>query len=279
MANKNSAPGKRKNVFIDLKTEPALKALKKSEIINEYELLKEKYNELVKKTEILIDEKKKNIEAIVLLEETVQVMEQAQNKNKVNVEKIDILEHKLNSMQAELKSSETVSVQTEDMEMMFCIECEYPAEDIFDLGEHMYEVHAENNNEYEVSCHYCSQFFKTKSDVMLHNKRAHKEKVQPCRNFAQGHCDFTESECWFSHTKSSKIVKKDFNCNNCDESFHSHRDFMIHRKKQHMELVPKCREENNCNFGDTCWFMHIPYLNENENLNDSKQDISKNLQW
>ena len=40
MANKNSAPGKRKNVFIDLKTEPALKALKKSEIINEYELLK-----------------------------------------------------------------------------------------------------------------------------------------------------------------------------------------------------------------------------------------------
>ena len=43
------------------------------------------------------------------------------------------------------------------MEVMFCLECEYPAEDIFDLGEHMYEIHAEDTDEYNKSCYYLVQ--------------------------------------------------------------------------------------------------------------------------
>ena len=40
----------------------------------------------------------------------------------------------------------------------------------------MYEIHAEANEEYNESCHYCTQLFKTKRDVMLHSKKWHKEK-------------------------------------------------------------------------------------------------------
>ena len=45
----------------------------------------------------------------------------------------------------ELKESSNFTVQTEDMDRMWCVKCEYPAEDLFDLGEHMYEYHAEKN--------------------------------------------------------------------------------------------------------------------------------------
>ena len=56
----------------------------------------------------------------------------------------------------------TFGVQTKDMERMFCIECDYPAEDVFNLGEHMYEVHAKFNDDYTISCNYCGIFFKIK---------------------------------------------------------------------------------------------------------------------
>ena len=96
-------------------------------------MLKEKYNDLEKKNTSLIEEKKKHLEVIALLEETVQVLE-------------------TRSQQKKLISSST---QTEDVDRKWCIECEYPAEDLYDLGEHMYEVHAEENAEYCARCQYC----------------------------------------------------------------------------------------------------------------------------
>ena len=56
-------------------------------------------------------------------------------ENKLQREKISMLERKLEIGDNPEKTS--ISVQTEDR--MFCVECEYPAEDLFDLGEHMYE--------------------------------------------------------------------------------------------------------------------------------------------
>ena len=56
----------------------------------------------------------------------------------------------------------TIGIKTEDMERMFCIECEYPAEDVFDLGDHMYEVHAELNDNYTISCYYCGNYLNLK---------------------------------------------------------------------------------------------------------------------
>ena len=145
---------------------------------------------------------------------------------------------------------------------MFCLEYEYPAEDIFDLGEHMYEIHAEDTEEYNESCYYCTQVFKTKSDVMLHSKRAHKEKVKPCQNYLNGHCDYSDIECWFNHIKSVDNGKRNFKCNYCEENFNLQNDFMVHKKNHHTENVPKCREEFNCLYGDKkCWFLHTP---ENE---------------
>ena len=81
-------------------------------------------------------------------------------ENMQHKQKISMLERKLELKDTVPKPEKTsISVQTEDMNRMFCVECEYPAEDLFDLGEHMYEVHAELNDEYSIACHYCGIFF------------------------------------------------------------------------------------------------------------------------
>ena len=182
-------------------------------------------------------------------------------ENKEKIKKINILQKKINELEvnkSKEKSSKSASVQTDNVDGMLCVECEYPAEDIFDLGEHMYEMHAEVNEEYNESCHYCTQLFKTKRDVMLHSKKWHKEKVKPCRNFMKGQCDYTEIECWFSHTETVDSVKNKFECSFCGENFDFHSDLKFHKKKQHMENVPMCREEiEDCHFGEKCWSPHF----------------------
>ena len=77
-------------------------------------------------------------------------------ENKEKIKEIDVLKKKINELKVNKlmkKSSKSASVQTDNVDGMLCIECEYPAEDIFDLGEHMYEIHAEANEEYNESCH------------------------------------------------------------------------------------------------------------------------------
>ena len=83
----------------------------------------------------------------ILQQENIDLLEE----NKLQREKISMLERKLELGDKPEKTS--MSVQTEDMNRMFCVECEceYPAEDLFDLGEHMYEVHAELNDEYTIA--------------------------------------------------------------------------------------------------------------------------------
>ena len=113
-------------------------------------------------------------------------------QNETKTEKIDKLERKMEMMQHKEIPSKletiSISVQTEDMNRMFCIECEYPAEDLFDLGEHMYEVHAELNDDYTIACHHCGNYFKSKGDLMIHRKKAHEERVSQCSFFMEGKC-------------------------------------------------------------------------------------------
>ena len=250
MANKS----KRKNDFMDIKTEPAMKALKKQDLLLQYKALQASYEKLILENE-------KQLEAIALLEETVQLLE---NKNA-------------------RKSSNVASVQTEDLERLWCIECEYPAEDHYDLGEHMYEVHAEENPEYTISCHYCGNCFKSKDDLMIHNKKNHSEKIQPCRNFLEGKCDFSDINCWFSHDTKNKNLSQVYMCSICKKTFKIRSDLMQHRKHEHMETVSKCKNEGTCKFGNTkCWYIHseqieIEYEKERENKTIKKEEMMEKL--
>ena len=113
---------------------------------------------------------------------------------------------------------------------------------------------------------------------MLHSKRTNKEKVKPCQNYLNGHCDYSDIDCWFSHTKSVDFVKRNFKCNYCEENFDIKTDFMVHKKKQHAENVPKCREELNCHYGaKKCWFLHALPRDENRNGNDNQEYLGRKI--
>ena len=81
------------------------------------------------------------MEAIQLLEEIVKVLENTANKDKVEKNTIE---------------SQTVTFKTDTIR---CNKCDYPAEDLVDLGEHMYEFHTENTF-CHISCLFCEENFK-----------------------------------------------------------------------------------------------------------------------
>ena len=51
--------------------------------------------------------------------------------------------------------------QTESEEMIFCYECEFPAEDFYDFGEHMLEYH------FDGTCKVCAETFTTKENFQI----------------------------------------------------------------------------------------------------------------
>ena len=103
-----------------------MKALKKDDIIARFIALQSNYNNLVKQNRSLEEEKKVHLEAIQLLEETVKVLETTAKKDKV---------------ETSTKEIQTITFETD---ITRCNECDYPADDLVDLGEHMYEFHTEN---------------------------------------------------------------------------------------------------------------------------------------
>ena len=63
-------------------------------------------------------------------------------------------------------SKKEVGVQHDTTDIMFCHECEYPADDMYDLGGHMVEFHSEGVVSNEINCHFCDETFSTMDSVM-----------------------------------------------------------------------------------------------------------------
>ena len=105
---------------------------------------------------------------------------------------------------------------------MFCQECEYPADDMFDLGGHMVEFHSEEVVKSGIICHFCDETFDTMDSAMKHRKQVHKDKVNHCIFFMEGKCEYGDALCWFIHEVDSYIPFQDateLKCKKCDKLF------------------------------------------------------------
>ena len=192
--------------------------------------------------------------------------------------------------------------QTKSEGIIFCYECEFPADDFHDLGEHMLEFHflgdceecdetfntkeklqdhlvdehgqGGNNldiNSENFSCNHCEQGFTSKKDLMMHKKHQHLEMISTCWGFAAGSCEFGSEKCWFRHSMSNSA---DIKCKICDEKFGTKPEYQKHRKKKHPGLVPRCNYdvEGKCKFGiEFCWFIHKEDENNEVNPNNDDQ--------
>ena len=214
MSSKGNQRVKRKNTFSDTKIETNLKALKKEDIIAQFDVLKAKFDILEKK---YIDLEKKNIsleknkmthiEAIHLLEETVKILETQARPS--NVDKIS----------KEIQT-DTLKLEDANKSIYFCSDCDYIADCVHDFNDHTHSSEAED--EVEVSsyfdCKFCDESFETLPEDMKHQKAIHSSSVQHCKQFLENICWFG-NYCWFLYSETTKFLHKNkYLENNCKDN-------------------------------------------------------------
>ena len=116
---------------------------------------------------------------------------------------------------------------------------------------------------------------------MVHRKEKHLNSVQMCLYYGEGHCEFSDEDCWYQHkTYESSLEKplKEFKCSLCGQTFHIKPDFMKHRKTEHPNNISICKTYKNgsCNFGkEKCWFKHIDKETSVDETDDTNEMITR----
>ena len=246
---------KRRNVKTDIKAEPAPKVKKNGESLTKKDLGK-MYDDLQIKHEIVVEQCNTYLRRISELENTIKY---------------------LNEKGAKTTRIETLVDNVAQTDVLACTKCDFPAFCLEDLCDHMYQEHpikckfCERSSETEnmqpihidsrFTCHYCEEVFLSKSDVMIHTKNNHCDKVKHCENFLNGCCSFQEN-CWFLHDEAFKDSGAKIKCNFCDFKCYTINNLMCHKKYQHMETVKMCENEDKiCSFGpERCWFIHKEHI-------------------
>ena len=197
-----SAQTKRKSDQINANEEPAVKvfkteanirSLKKGDIIAKYEELKSKYELVYAENERLKKENESNKDAMNILEDKA---EQLQNR-------VQVL---LNDKES---PNDLTTTHTENDDEPICTHCGYPAQDLCDLGAHIYEWHAEANWNEVFECSICDMRYPCKKELMSHRKKKHIEIVPICRNYIKGTCHF--ENCWYKHERN-EMETLNFKC-------------------------------------------------------------------
>ena len=79
----------------------------------------------------------------------------------------------------------------------------------------------------DFTCKFCEETFKTKKEVMHHNKNEHIEKVANCWKYSSGNCEYGEYNCWFTHTKNEIVMEPaEIECNRCEQVFTAQSEFL-----------------------------------------------------
>ena len=210
----------------------------------------------------MLDEEKKASEDII---DKLKTENHKQNEtNTCLKEQITELKNKVNSQ------PNVVKTDTGDI-LMLCNECEYPAEDIFDLGEHMFEIHSSRYDaeaEDGFTCDICADRFMNNLDLNGHNQKHHRDSG--CKDSIQS-CDFCAESFPSEDILTEHITKnhmneaissdppKSFACKFCEEAFEISSELMKHKKRLHTEHVSICWnfDEGLCPYEDSlCWFIH-----------------------
>ena len=137
------------------------------------------------------------------------------------------------------------------------------------------ERHPETKHEISnhIDCRICGEKFQTKGKLMHHRKNMHPDSVAPCRNKMNGQCPYSDEKCWWRHVEKTGDNKT---CYICGTIFANKNEIMIHRKKEHENIVPDCQEfdKNQCRFQNTfCWYKHTEKKHDEELMNSELDQV------
>ena len=128
-----------------------------------------------------------------------------------------------------------------------CKDCQYQTMNRDLLYQHMDIVHK------KFECNLCNTLFKTRKDLNIHSKEVHNKKFKPCRNFPSKNCEY-DSECTFQHII---LNQGEHICFKCGDVLNNKTLLLNHIKSDHGQETCKKYQENNCNFGERCFYRHI----------------------
>ena len=195
---------------------------------------------------------------------------------------VALLVHERSSKTQESKESQTDSIIDKELS---CTECIFHGSNEEEMRFHVTSIHSlpEPVDRNKFTCNVCRQKFEEKWELMAHRKEKHLTSVKTCKYFLQGICGFDDKVCWFRHKQSDDQVPsfpqtlQVFKCSLCGKAFNSKRDFMEHRKIEHLDKVSECKEKKNgwCRFvNEECWFKHN---DESKNSGIENSDMMKRL--
>jgi hypothetical protein len=145
-----------------------------------------------------------------------------------------------------------------------CTECFFQGSSDGELSKHINTKHRikDSNMGGSLKCRNCGESFSSKSNLMKHRKDKHLITVAYCKNNLNARCPYSSTMCWWNHSDPDKDLSREedgIRCFICAQTFQSEGTMMIHRKKEHKNMVRICNlfEENNCRHGeDACWYSH-----------------------
>ena len=199
------------------------------------------------------------------MEETVTVLQSKENdKQKEYKETIENMEETVKELRTKCANKS----------VYLCGECDYLADCVHDFNDHTHssdDMASEENSNFNYR--FCDESFETLTEVMKHNKLSHTNNVQHCSNFLENICLYGD-DCWFLHSESHQVSEPTFRCKFCEQKFKTRNSVRKHMKLLHIQMVPKCKSENECKFDPkNCWFVHkndIEIAYHNAKIEDQK---------
>ena len=112
--------------------------------------------------------------------------------------------------------------------------------------------HSSLDSSKQVICDECGNTFKNLNQLNSHMDKIHSEGEYNCMK-----CSY-QGNTAYTLTKHINITHKIY-CHTCDKAYDSKWDLMVHRKKEHYDVIKICRYflKGNCSFGDEkCVYRH-----------------------
>ena len=171
---------------------------------------------------------------------------------------------------SEVEKHVTEKHDTVNTDQWNCKNCPFQAYDALELMNHLKESGHQPSVQVEKKkvfldykqCYTCKSEFDGFHNLMNHRRDVHPSNKK-CRNYPTS-CTWGHS-CWWKHQEPMDIdlvpdVRTwNFKCDLCDEKFIERNDFIMHKKKNHNNLIPPCEKflKGECSRAeDRCWFNH-----------------------
>jgi hypothetical protein len=133
-----------------------------------------------------------------------------------------------------------------------------------DLKKHMPMEQATNKDiRSEIVCNICNKTFEGRWNFMNHRRDNH-PIVKKCINNQDGKCKFGAGSCWYNHgTISAQGDDDTFKCYGCNIMFKVKSHLMKHRRDEHIDKTPLCKNGSFCFYKENCWWK---YQNKNQDF-------------